>query len=275
MDLGLRGKVALVEGASRGIGKAVAMGLAREGCLVAICARNEQPLLEAAAEIRRTTGVDVLALACDMARAEDIERFVAGTVERFGRMDIVVNNAGGPPLGAFERHSDEAWQAALDQNFLSAVRTIRAALPHLRKQGGGRIINITSYAVKQPLDGLILSNSARLAVVGLAKTLSRELGPDNILVNNVCPGPTLTDRMQSLMRSRAGTKGDPMRKSSPRRTSAYLSVTWERRRMSPRWSCFWRRSPRATSPARPSRSTAARRRQSFDCLKAQRKSTEC
>jgi 3-oxoacyl-[acyl-carrier protein] reductase len=128
-------------------------------------------------------------------------------VERFGRLDIVVNNAGGPPLGAFERHSDEAWQAALDQNFLSAVRTIRAALPHLRKQGGGRIINITSYAVKQPLDGLILSNSARLAVVGLAKTLSRELGPDNILVNNVCPGPTLTDRMQSLMRSRAENEG--------------------------------------------------------------------
>jgi 3-oxoacyl-[acyl-carrier protein] reductase len=209
MDLGLRGKVALVEGASRGIGKAVAMGLAREGCLVAICARNEPPLLAAADEIRSATGVDVLALSCDMARAEDIERFVAGTVERFGRMDIVVNNAGGPPLGAFERHSDEAWQAALEQNFLSAVRTIRAALPHLRKQGGGRIINITSYAVKQPLDGLILSNSARLAVIGLAKTLSRELGPDNILVNNVCPGPTLTDRMQSLMRSRAENEGRP------------------------------------------------------------------
>lgn len=207
MDLGLKGKVALVGGASRGIGKAVAMGLAREGCLVAICARNQQPLLEAAEDIRRASGVDVLAVPCDMARAEDIERFVAETARQFGRLDIVVNNAGGPPLGAFERHSDEAWQAALDQNFLSAVRTIRAALPHLRKQGGGRIINITSYAVKQPLDGLILSNSARLAVVGLAKTLSRELGPDNILVNNVCPGPTLTDRMESLMRSRAENEG--------------------------------------------------------------------
>jgi len=207
MDLGLTGKVALIGGASRGIGKAVAVGLAREGCRVAICARNEPPLLETADEIRRDTGVDVLAAVCDMARARDIERFVAATTRQFGRLDIVVNNAGGPPLGAFERHSDEAWQAALDQNFLSAVRTIRAALPHLREQGGGRIINITSYAVKQPLDGLILSNSARLAVVGLAKTLSRELGPDNILVNNVCPGPTLTARMESLMRSRAENEG--------------------------------------------------------------------
>jgi 3-oxoacyl-[acyl-carrier protein] reductase len=207
MDLGLRDKVALVGGASRGIGKAVAMGLAAEGCRVAICGRNMQPLAETAEEIRRVTNAEVLAVPCDMARAEDIERFVSRTIERFGRLDIVVNNAGGPPLGAFEQHSDEAWQAALDQNFLSAVRTIRLALPHLRKQGGGRIINITSYAVKQPLDGLILSNSARLAVIGLAKTLSRELGPDNILVNNVCPGPTLTDRMESLMRMRAQNEG--------------------------------------------------------------------
>jgi 3-oxoacyl-[acyl-carrier protein] reductase len=201
MDLGLAGKVALVGGASRGIGKAVALGLAKEGCRVSICARGEKQLRETAEEIRAATGVDVLAVPCDMARGDDIRRFVAQTVERFGRLDIVVNNAGGPPIGSFEKHSDEVWQAALDQNFLSVVRTVREALPHLRRQGGGRIINITSYAVKQPLDGLILSNSARLGVVGLAKTLSKELGPDNILVNNVCPGPTLTDRMQSLMRS--------------------------------------------------------------------------
>jgi 3-oxoacyl-[acyl-carrier protein] reductase len=168
---------------------------------VSIGARGEGQLRETADEIKAATGVDVLAVPCDMARGDDIRRFVAQTVERFGRLDIVVNNAGGPPLGSFEKHSDEVWQAALDQNLLSVVRTVREALPHLRRQGGGRIINITSYAVKQPLDGLILSNSARLGVVGLAKTLSKELGPDNILVNNVCPGPTLTDRMQSLMRS--------------------------------------------------------------------------
>ena len=209
MDLGLKNKVALIGGASRGIGKAIALGLAAEGCRVAICARNEGPLLEAADEIRAASDVDVLAARCDMASAEDIQRFVAQTVDAFGRLDIVVNNAGGPPPGTFEQHSDEAWQAALDQNFLSAVRTIRAALPHLKQQGGGRIINITSYAVKQPLDGLILSNSSRLAVVGLAKTLSRELGKHNILVNTVCPGPTLTGRMESLMRLRAHAEGRP------------------------------------------------------------------
>jgi len=201
MDLGLAGKVALVGGASRGIGKAIALGLAKEGCRVSIGARGEGQLRETAQEITAATGVDVLAVPCDMARGDDIRRFVAQTVERFGRLDIVVNNAGGPPPGSFDKHSDEVWQAALDQNLLSVVRTVRESLPHLRRQGGGRIINITSYAVKQPLDGLILSNSARLGVVGLAKTLSKELGSDNILVNNVCPGPTLTDRMQSLMRS--------------------------------------------------------------------------
>ncbi len=207
MDLGIEGKVALVGGASRGIGKAIAFGLAKEGCRVSICARGEKQLEETAEEIRAATGVDVLAVPCDMAIADDIRRFVAQTVERFGRLDIVVNNAGGPPPGSFEKHSDEVWQAALAQNLLSVVRTVREALPHLRRQGGGRIINITSYAVKQPLDGLILSNSARLGVVGLAKTLSKELGPDNILVNNVCPGPILTDRMKSLMQSWAEDRG--------------------------------------------------------------------
>jgi 3-oxoacyl-[acyl-carrier protein] reductase len=207
MDLGLQGKVALIGGASRGIGKATAMGLAREGCRVAICARGEETLFAAAKEIVQETHAEVLPVVCDMSRAKDIERFVTATVDRFGRLDIVVNNAGGPPLGSFDHHSDKAWQDALGQNFLSAVRTIRAALPHLRKRDGGRIINITSYAVKQPLDGLILSNSARLAVVGLAKTLSRELGPDNILVNTVCPGPTLTARMESLMHNRAQNEG--------------------------------------------------------------------
>ena len=207
MDLGFEGKVALVGGASRGIGKAIALGLAKEGCRVSICARGEKLLEETAAEIRAATSVDVLAIPCDMARADDIRRFVAQTVERFGRLDIVVNNAGGPPPGSFEKHSDEVWQAALAQNLLSVVRTVREALPHLRRQGGGRIINITSYAVKQPIDGLILSNSARLGVVGLAKTLSKELGPDSILVNNVCPGPILTDRMKSLMQSWAEDRG--------------------------------------------------------------------
>jgi 3-oxoacyl-[acyl-carrier protein] reductase len=207
MDLGLEGKVALVGGASRGLGRAVAEGLAREGCRVGIAARGREALEATAQQIGEATGVEVLPVVCDMARYEDIKRFVAETVERFGRLDIVVNNAGGPPLGTFDDHSEEAWQKALDQNLLSAVRTIRETLPHLRRQGGGRIINITSLAVKQPIDGLILSNTARLGVVGLAKTLSRELGPENILVNNVCPGSTMTDRIRELFQARADAEG--------------------------------------------------------------------
>lgn len=210
MDLGLAGKVALVGGASRGIGKAVAMGLAQEGCRVAICARGREALEAAAAEIAGATGSEVLPVICDMAQYDDIRRFVAETVSRFGGLDIVVNNAGGPPLGTFEAHSDDVWQGALAQNLLSVTRTVREALPHLRKRGGGRIINITSIAVKQPIDGLILSNAARLGVVGLAKTLSRELGRDQILVNNVCPGLTLTDRMRQVLQGRATAQGRPV-----------------------------------------------------------------
>jgi 3-oxoacyl-[acyl-carrier protein] reductase len=207
VDLGLAGKVALVGGASRGIGRAVAAGLAQEGCRVAICARDQSRLDATANEIGAAAGVDVLAVPCDMSVAADIERFVRETATHFGRLDIVVNNAGGPPPGTFETHDDAAWQKALDQNFFSVVRTVRAALPHLRAAGGGRIVNITSIAVKEPIAGLILSNAARLGVVGLAKTLSRELGPDNITVNNVCPGLTLTDRMRELYGGRAQATG--------------------------------------------------------------------
>lgn len=207
MDLGLAGKAALVGGASRGIGRAVAEGLAREGCRVAICARDEGRLQATAEEIRASTGAQVLPVRCDMSQADDIRRFVAATVEAFGRLDIVVNNAGGPPPGPFEAHDEAAWQQALSQNFLSVARTVREALPHLRAAGGGRIINLTSVAVKEPIPGLVLSNAARLGVVGLAKTLSRELGPDNITVNNVCPGLTLTDRMRELYGGRAEEAG--------------------------------------------------------------------
>jgi 3-oxoacyl-[acyl-carrier protein] reductase len=207
MDLGLAGKVALVGGASRGIGRAIAAGLAQEGCRVAICARDRQRLDATAEELSSTSGTDVLAVACDMSKQNDIARFVAATVERLGRLDVVVNNAGGPPPGTFDAHDDDAWQHALDQNFLSVVRTVREALPHLRRAGGGRVINLTSVAVKEPIPGLILSNASRLGVVGLAKTLSRELGPDNITVNTICPGLTLTDRMRELYGGRASAAG--------------------------------------------------------------------
>lgn len=207
MDLGLDGKAALVGGASRGIGRATAFGLAREGCRVAICARGREQLEATAAEIRAETGAQVSAIVCDMSLSDDIRSFVAAAMAEFGRLDIVVNNAGGPPPGPFDAHDEATWQQALNQNFLSVVRTVREALPHLRAGGGGRIINITSVAVKEPVPGLILSNAARLGVVGLAKTLSRELGPNGITVNNVCPGLTMTDRMRELYGDRAEEAG--------------------------------------------------------------------
>ncbi len=206
MDLGLAGKVAIVGGSSRGIGRAIALALAQEGCSVAICARGQDELEAAAAEIRAQTSAQVLAVVCDMANHDDIRRLVRQTAEAFGRIDIVVNNAGGPPLGTFDDFAEDEWQKALDQNFLSAVRTIREALPFLR-QHGGRIINITSVAVKQPIDRLILSNSARLAVVGMAKTLSREVARDGITVNNICPGNIATQRLLSLFEARAQREG--------------------------------------------------------------------
>jgi 3-oxoacyl-[acyl-carrier protein] reductase len=186
MELGLVGKVAIVGGSSRGIGKAIALAMAQEGCDVAICARGEEALKAAAEEIR------------------------SQTADTFGRIDIVVNNAGGPPLGTFDDFSEEEWQKAVDQNFLSAVRTIREALPYLRKQGG-RVINITSVAVKQPIDRLILSNAVRLGVVGMAKTLSREVAKDGITVNNVCPGNIATQRLLSIFEARAQREGRPFR----------------------------------------------------------------
>ena len=203
MDLGLKGKVALVAGASQGIGRATALGFSREGAKVSICARGEDKLKEAAAMIRGETGGDVLALVADMTRLEDIQRFVAKSIEQFGRLDIVVTNAGGPPPGEFMKFTDEDWKAAFRLNFLSALRLTREAVPHLRKVGGGRVINISSYAVKEPIPGLVLSNAVRSGAIGLAKSLSRELAKDNILVNNVCPGRIDTERARKLNQSRA------------------------------------------------------------------------
>jgi 3-oxoacyl-[acyl-carrier protein] reductase len=193
MDLGLREKVALVLAASKGLGRACAAALAAEGADVAIGARNRQVVENTAQEIQRETGSHVLAVPTDVTREEDIEAIVAATVRVFGHIDILVNKAGGPPFGTFETVGDAQWQAAFELNLLSAIRLV---LPHMRKRGSGRIINIVSTSVKQPIDGLILSNATRVAVVGLAKSLSFELAPDNITVNNVCPGRFLTDRIR-------------------------------------------------------------------------------
>jgi len=207
MDLGLEGRAALVGGASKGIGKSIAVALAKEGCRVAVCARGPADLEAAADEIRKQTGVEALPIVCDMASYDDIKLAVAEAVSAFGRLDIVVNNAGGPPTGTFEALDERYWQHAIEQNLLSAVRTTREALPHLKRSGYGRIINVTSVAVKQPIDGLMLSNATRLGVIGWAKTLSRELAPLGITVNNVCPGNIATERLMSHIEERARRQG--------------------------------------------------------------------
>jgi 3-oxoacyl-[acyl-carrier protein] reductase len=210
MDLGLEGKVAIVTAASQGLGKAVALGLAREGASVAMCSRSLDRITRAGEEVRAATGADVLALEADVAKAEDVDRLVEATVQRFGGVDILVCNAGGPPLGAFMEHDDRAWTNAFDLNFLSAVRLIRAVVPHMRRRGGGRIITMTSTAVKQPIEGLILSNSIRAGVIGLTKTLSQELAPDGILVNSVAPGRIRTERVVQVDSARAAREGRPV-----------------------------------------------------------------
>lgn len=203
MDLGLTDRVALVAAASRGLGKAVAWELAREGASVAICARGKEDLKRTAEEIAHDTGARVLAIAADVTVAKEIADMVTAVIRRFDRLDILVNNAGGPPPGAFSTFSDQDWRAALDLNLLSAVRLSRAAIPHMRSNQWGRIINITSVAVKQPIPDLVLSNTTRSGVIGLAKTLALELAQEGITVNSVCPGFTLTERVRRLAQARA------------------------------------------------------------------------
>src|SRR5215471_2103245 len=198
MDLGLQDTVALVMAASKGLGRACAAALAAEGARVAIGARGAQALEKTALEIQKATRSRVLAVPTDVTRAEEVEAIVAAIVGEFGRIDILVNNAGGPPAGHFASFDDAQWQAAFELNLLSTVRLVRLVLPHMRKTGSGRIVNIVSTSVKQPIDGLLLSNAIRSGVVGLAKTLSVELAPDNITVNNVCPGRILTDRLRQI-----------------------------------------------------------------------------
>jgi 3-oxoacyl-[acyl-carrier protein] reductase len=198
MDLGLRDKVAIVMAASKGLGRACATALAAEGARVTIGARGAQVLEKTAQEIQQATRSRVLAVPADVTKAGDLEAIVTATVREFGRIDILVNNAGGPPAGKFESFGDAQWQAAFELNLLSTVRLVRLVLPQMRKTGSGRIITIVSTSVKQPIDGLLLSNAIRSGVVGLAKTLSVELAPDNITVNNVCPGRILTDRLRQI-----------------------------------------------------------------------------
>lgn len=205
MDLGLKGRVAIVTGSSQGIGKAIALGLSQEGARVSICARNEKQLNETAREIESATGVEVYAAKADLTKEDDIRRLVAKTYERFGKIDILVNNTGGPPSTTFLETSEEHWRKAVDLLLMSVVTACSEVIPHMQKQKWGRIINMTSFAAKQPAERLVLSNALRAGIFGLSKTLSNELAKDGILVNAVCPGWTLTKRVDELAKTQAKT----------------------------------------------------------------------
>ena len=207
MDLGLRDRVAIVAASSQGLGKAVALALAREGAKLVICARTAERILAAAEEIRTATGVEVLARAMDVTHGDEVRGLVEETLKRFGRIDVCVTNAGGPPSKAFAETSVDDWTSAVNLNLMSTVYFARAVLPVMQKQRWGRFITITSVAVKQPIDGLILSNSVRSAVSGLVKSLANEYGRFIVLVNNVCPGYTRTGRLTELSTRLAASRG--------------------------------------------------------------------
>jgi len=207
MNLELKGKIAIIGGSSKGLGKACAMALAREGAEVAICARNEKELLNTADQIRWKYGTDVLAITVDLTRYEDIKKLVNETIKRFGRIDILVNNTGGPTPGGFFDLDDEAWEMAFQRLLMYTVRICREVIPIMKQQNWGRIINNTSFTVKEPADRLVLSNVFRIGVISLAKTLSRELGEYNITVNNVCPGSFDTERIQQIFEERSAKSG--------------------------------------------------------------------
>lgn len=207
MELGLRGKVALVAASSRGLGRAVAAELAREGADLVLCARGEEALRETANAIRAESGVRVVAVRADVSDPGDVERLVATARAELAPPDILVTNAAGPPAGPFEQHTAEAWDSAMRLTLASAVNLIRAVLPDMKARRWGRIINITSIAVKQPVDNLILSNSLRAAVTGMARTLANEVAPLGITVNNVMPGFTRTQRVEEIAERNAALHG--------------------------------------------------------------------
>ncbi len=207
MDLGLSGRVGIVAAASKGLGRAVAEELAREGAHVAICARTPSTLAETAAHIQKIAGSEVFHQALDVTDSAEVAAFVAAVETGFGRIDVCVTNSGGPPSKSFRETKPEEWRAAVDQLLMSTVFFARETLPRMQKNKWGRLITITSSAVKQPVDGLLLSNSVRAAVTGLARTLANEYAADGITVNNVCPGYTRTARLDDLASTISGRTG--------------------------------------------------------------------
>lgn len=207
MDLGLRDKGALVAASSRGLGKAIAYELSREGARVAICARGQEGLEATADEIHQATGAEVFPVVADVSRSDDCQRLVESVQEHFGAVDILVTNAGGPPAGYLLDLQEQDWHAAVELTLMSAVRLIGLVLPSMRERRWGRIINMTSISVKQPIEDLILSNSIRAAVVGMAKTIATQFAAEGVTVNSICPTYTLTERVRNLARARAEREG--------------------------------------------------------------------
>jgi 3-oxoacyl-[acyl-carrier protein] reductase len=201
MDLGLQGRVAIVAAASKGLGRAVAEELAREGAHVAICSRDEKNIEQAGTEIHASTKQRVFSRTVDVTQSEAITAFVAEVEKEFGRIDICVTNSGGPPSHSFADTTPQEWRSAVDQLLMSTVFFARETLPRMKKNNWGRFITVTSSAVKQPVDGLLLSNSVRAAVTGLARTLANEYAAYGITVNNVCPGYTHTARLDNLAKA--------------------------------------------------------------------------
>jgi 3-oxoacyl-[acyl-carrier protein] reductase len=207
VDLQLKNRIALVAAGSKGLGYATALQLSREGALVALCSRDEANVNAATDAIQTETGKAVLGVIADVTQLEDIEHIVERVVEEFGGLDILVTNAGGPPSAAFEDLDDAAWMQAVDLTLMSAVRLVRVALPHLRLSSVPAVLTITSYSAKQPIPNLVLSNSIRMAVIGLTKTLALELGTEGIRFNSILPGWTETERVHDLMDARAQRNG--------------------------------------------------------------------
>jgi 3-oxoacyl-[acyl-carrier protein] reductase len=207
LDFGLKDRVAIVTGSSQGIGKAIAGGFAMEGANVTICARTAETLRATAKEIESAFGTEVLAFPTNLKVKENIQDMVKATANKFGRIDVLINNTGGPPLALFHETTDDNWQETFDTLLMSVVNCCREVIPYMRANNWGRIINMASFAAKQPAERLVLSNAVRAGVLGLTKTLSNELAEYGILVNAVCPGWTLTDRVKHLAQSTAEKTG--------------------------------------------------------------------
>ncbi len=208
MELGLKGKIALVTGSSRGLGKAIAESFAKEGTNLLLCSRHHKEIEEVANQIKNKYNVEALSIGADVSKLEDIEKLVKFLEDSYGKLDILVTNAGGPPPALLLETSEELWFESFNLTLMSVIRLTKKIIPIMKRQNWGRIINMTSVAVKQPIPGLLISNTLRAAVVGFAKTISLELAQYNITVNNVCPGYTLTERLEELAEARAKKTGE-------------------------------------------------------------------